>query len=466
MKELKKNDPLKKIEQKGDWIKVSSSNTTGWVAAWLIKTNNSNPSISKQVVSQVDHLNIRKEPSTSASILSQLFTGKKATYIKESGDWIQIEYNNYTGWVNKKYVSIVEQNSETTNATPSTQQKAEELNYFTVSVSAVNIRKKPDLSSKKIGTIKLGEQYDVINRDGNWIEIENAKNKKGWVYSFYGTLSTTKVENSKSDSNKNDKQYAQIIYDGTNLREQPNTKSAVVKRANVDESFEILAVSNDWYEIKVKDKKAYVANWVVNLIQTQTSTQVNKAKLDRKKGSLNGLTIVIDPGHGGNDHGTTGVNKTPEKSINLLTAELLTSKLRSAGAEVVLTRESDKYVDLRKRVAISTQHNADAFISIHYDSHELSSVHGFTTYYTNSNQKELAQAIHKGLSANITLRDRGVQPGNYLVLRENSKPAVLLELGYLSNRDEERTVTTDYFREQATQGIYNGIITYFDAQLK
>ena len=467
VKELKKNDTLTKIEQKGDWIKVSASNMTGWVAAWLIKTSNKEPSISKQVVSQVDHLNIRKEPSTSASILSQLFIGKKATYIKESGDWIQIEYNNYTGWVNKKYVSIVEQNSENTSATPSTQQKVEELNYFTVNVSAVNIRKKPDLSSKKLGTIKLGEQYDVINRDGNWIEIEYAKNKKGWVYSFYGTLSTTKVENSKSDSNTKDKQFAQIIYDGTNLREQPNTKSVVVKRANVGESFEILAVSKDWYEIKVNDKKAYVANWVVNLIQSQTSTKGNKAtKPDRKNGTLNGLTIVIDPGHGGNDHGTTGVNKTPEKGINLLTAELLTSKLRSAGAEVILTRESDKYVDLRKRVAISNQYNADAFISIHYDAHELSSVHGFTTYYTNSNQKELAQAIHKGLSAKLTLRDRGVQPGSYLVLRENSKPAVLLELGYLSNRDEERTVTTDYFREQATQGIYNGIITYFDAQLK
>ena len=468
VKELRKNEPLTKIEQKGDWIKVSASNTIGWVAAWLVKPINNETSVSKQVISQVDYLNIRKEPSTSASVLSQLFTGQKAKYIKESGDWIQIEYNNVTGWVNKKYVSIVELTSENTINSSSSQLDVKEHKYFTVNVSAVNIRKKPDLSSKKLGTIKLREQYEVLNQDGNWIEIEYAKNKKGWVYSFYGTFSTTKIENTESASKNNDKQYAQIIYDGTNLREQPNTNSAVVKRANVGESYEIVSITNDWYEIKVNNKKAYVANWVVKLNQSHTTSTESNAttKPTRKKGTLNGLTIVVDPGHGGNDHGTTGVNKTPEKGITLLTAELLTSKLRSAGAEVILTRESDKYVDLRKRVAISNQQNADAFISIHYDAHELSSINGFTSYYTNSKQKALAQAIHKGLSTKISLRDRGVQPGNYLVLRENPKPAVLLELGYLSNRDEERTVTTDYFREQATQGIYNGLIAYFDAQLK
>ncbi len=469
VKEIKKNDPLTMIEQKGDWIKVSAHNTTGWVAAWLIKPVNIKSTGTKQVVSQVDHLNIRKEPSTSASVLSQLFTGQKATYIMESGEWIQIQYNQLTGWVNKKYVSEVEQNSGNTNTSSSSQLEVEKQNYFTVNVTAVNIRKKSDLSSKKLGTIKQNEQYKVINRDGNWVEIEYAKNKKGWVYSFYGTFTTHKVENSELDSKNEEKQYAQIIYNGTNLREQPNTKSAVVKRANVGESYEILSLSNDWYEIKVNNKKAYVANWVVKLKQSQMNTETEDStstKPTRKKGTLNGLTIVIDPGHGGNDNGTTGVNKTPEKEINLLTAELLTSKLRSAGADVILTRESDKYVDLRKRVAISNQNDADAFISIHYDAHELSSINGFTSYYTNSNQKRLAQAIHKGISSEITLRDRGVQPGNYLVLRENSKPAVLLELGYLSNRDEERTVTTDHFREQATQGIYNGIIDYFDAQLK
>lgn len=131
-----------------------------------------------------------------------------------------------------------------------------------------------------------------------------------------------------------------------------------------------------------------------------------------------------------------------------------------------MTRQSDEYVDLRKRVSIAHQVNADAFISLHYDAINNSSVRGYTTYYMNSHQKELANYVHKGLGDMISLKNRGVQPGNYLVLRENKQPAILIELGYLSNPTEEQHVTTRAFREQATHGIYNGIIDYFDSQLK
>ena len=155
-----------------------------------------------------------------------------------------------------------------------------------------------------------------------------------------------------------------------------------------------------------------------------------------------------------------------KKILILKTAELLKSKLRAAGANVVLTREADIYVDLRKRVSVAHQVEADAFISIHYDATEDSSISGITTYYTNSYQKELADYVHAGLAKKVSIRDRGVQPGNYLVLRENRQKAILIELGFLSNPSEERTITTDYYREQATLGIYQGILNYFDAQLK
>ena len=80
-----------------------------------------------------------------------------------------------------------------------------------------------------------------------------------------------------------------------------------------------------------------------------------KEKIPRVPGTLKGLTIVIDPGHGGNDRGTTGTRGTDEKDITLLTSELLAAKLKAAGANVVMTRETDTYVSLRKRVAISHQ---------------------------------------------------------------------------------------------------------------
>lgn len=467
LKELKQNEQMKKVQQNGDWIQVEVDGKTGWVALWLTKTIQSKETTKTSskaiVISQVDYLNVRLDATVSSSVLTQLSVGQEATYLKETDEWIQIEVNGKIGWVSKKYVSLTKASAESNSTKKKSSQTASEANVFTVNVAAVNIRKKPNLNAKKLGTIKNGEQYDVLSHSGNWVQIQYKKGKKGWVYSFYGTFSQAK----KSTATKTNDRLT-ILYDGTNLREQPNTGSNVLYRANPGETFEIVESENNWYKIRIADDQyAYVANWVVSTDKaSKTSTATKKKQETRKKGTLNGLTIVIDPGHGGNDHGTTGVTGTPEKSVNLETAELLTDKLRAAGANVVLTRESDKYIDLRTRVYISHKEDADAYISIHYDASEMSSVNGFTTYYATSNQKELAEYVHKGVGSKVTLKDRGVQPGNYFVIRENKQPAILLELGYLSNSTEERTINTDYYREQATQGIYKGLIAYFDNKLK
>ncbi|MFF5996884.1 SH3 domain-containing protein [Lysinibacillus sp. KU-BSD001] len=462
--ELKEGDTLSTIEKSGDWIHVKSGNTEGWVASWLTQplTEKESAETSKIIVSQVDHLNVRAEPSLSAAVLAQLFLGNEANYIKSENDWIQIQFGTVTGWVSSQYITVKDHVVES-NASPVTSTSKE--NVFTVTVDAVNVRKKADLTSKRIGVAYNGEQFTVLDQAQNWVQIQYADKTKGWIYSFYGTFSTNK--SSSSSNGQTSDESVTILHEGTNLREEASTSAAIVHRANVGETYPILSTEGDWYKIALKDgQAAFVANWVVSLTNTvQPVSSTKKDSSDRKKGTLRGLTIVIDPGHGGNDHGTTGVRGTDEKEITLKTAELLKSKLRAAGADVVLTRESDVYVDLRKRVAMGHQVEADAFISIHYDATENSSVSGVTTYYMNSYQKQLAEYVHAGLSKKVSIRDRGVQPGNYLVLRENRQEAILIELGFLSNPSEERSITTDYYREQATLGIYQGILNYFDAQL-
>lgn len=480
---LKQGQELIFLEKQDDWYHVKAKDMEGWVASWLTsttKTTQSDSETNSTIISQVDHLNLRAEPSVSSPVLDQLRSGDEATVIVSENDWIQISYNGTIGWVSSEYVSIntKENNEQETttgkdNIEPNETTAENNAKLFTVAVDAINIRKKADLSSKKLGTAKKGEQYEVLERDNNWVKIQFG-DKKGWVYSFYGTFqadqkvtaSTNTDEQSSSDNN-----FVTIIYNGTNLREQPSTSSNVVVHADAGEKYSILESEDDWYKVKVDNStSAYVANWVVSANNENVETKQNDKKQDkkneRKKGTLKGVTIVIDPGHGGNDRGTTGVRGTEEKDINLKTVELLKSKLRSAGAEVILTRESDVYVDLRKRVSISHQYTADAFISIHYDATEDSSISGFTTYYTNEYQRELAEYVHAGLSEKVTIRDRGVQPGNYLVTRENKQNAILIELGYLSNASEESIITTDYYREQATLGIYEGLLNYFDSQIE
>ena len=131
---------------------------------------------------------------------------------------------------------------------------------------------------------------------------------------------------------------------------------------------------------------------------------------------------------------------------------------------MILTRNSDTYVSLQKPPVIAHSEAADAFVSLHYDANLDRSISGFTTYYTKSAQQPFASAVNDGLAATIDLSNRGTQPANFLVLRENQLPAVLIELGFLSNSSEERVLTSAYFREQAAQGIYKGRLQYYDAR--
>ena len=486
---LKKGQALTFIEKQDDWYHVKVKGQEGWVASWLTSASksgepaSSNPSDTGSIISQVDHLNVRAEPAVSSAVLTQLNTGDEAEVLARAASWVQISYNGTTGWVSTDYVTNKKNEvSEQGNTSEQVADSKDEVkntnveidpNSFTVAVDVVNVRKKADLSSKKLGTAKKGEQYEVLDRENNWVKIQYGK-KVGWIYSFYGTFEVIEQIPASMDPDNTDEpesKYVTIIYNGTNLREEPSTSSNIVIHANAGEKYNILATEGEWYKVEVdKTTIGYVANWVVSKNLEDDSTkeekEESKKKDSRKKGTLKGLTLVIDPGHGGNDKGTTGVRGTDEKDINLKTVDLLKSKLRSAGAEVIMTRESDVYVDLRKRVSISHQYAADAFISIHYDATQDSSISGFTTYYTNGYQRKLAEYVHEGLSKKVTIRDRGVQSGNYLVTRENKQAAILIELGYLSNPSEESVVTTDFYREQATLGIYQGLLKYFDAQLE
>lgn len=460
---LSKGDELTVIATEGDWLKVQDGRLEGWVASWLVKTSDNNSS-EDYVISQVDQLNIRQHPSISAAVIGQLFTGNEASMLKEEGDWVQIQYGSTTGWVAKMYVTIAAKTDKTPETTAN---EREQTQYFTITVDAVNVRAEGNLNSERIGIAYRGSKYKVLDSTNNWVQIQFENNRKAWIYSFYGSISGQAVDAAgKIESPKGS---VTIIYNGTNIREEASTASTVIERVNAGQIFTIVSTEDDFYKVSLANgQTGYVANWVVSTNgQTgqATTPTLDAPKEKRKSGTLHGITLVIDAGHGGNDHGTTGVRGTREKDITLLTAEKLTSKLRAAGATVYLTRESDNYVDLRKRVAISHQVTADAFISIHYDANEDVSFNGFTTYYTNSYQRELADYVHKGIANKLTIRDRGVQYGNYLVLRENRQKSILIELGFLSNASEERTITTDYYREQATLGIYEGILQYFDAQL-
>ncbi|AZN42585.1 N-acetylmuramoyl-L-alanine amidase family protein [Paenibacillus albus] len=174
---------------------------------------------------------------------------------------------------------------------------------------------------------------------------------------------------------------------------------------------------------------------------------------------LKGKTIVLDPGHGGKDVGSTGGNGTYEKDVTLLTALNVRQKLVQQGATVVMTRDADTTISLNERTAVAQSENADLFISIHFDAFQTSDVYGMTTFYYKPQDQMIAEKIHDQLfKQDLNTKDRGVRFGDYHVIRENAKPAVLLELGYISNKKEETRMQTESFQNQISTAIASGVV--------
>jgi len=256
-----------------------------------------------------------------------------------------------------------------------------------------------------------------------------------------------------------------ILYNGSNVRAEPSVDAEVVARAQSGEQYAVVSIEGDWYEILTEDGvTGYIADWIVSNEQEVDLENIEEVDEEEEKviQSISDATIVIDAGHGGRDGGAVGASGTLEKALTLRTAEMLYHKLSNTGATVLMTRQDDRYIELHTRIATSQQHQADAYISIHYDASDDRSIRGYTTYYYGGVDEPLAEAVHSGLQEQMSIRDRGIQFGNYLVLRDNMSAAVLLELGYISNPSEEASIANDRFREIATTGIYNGLVDYFE----
>jgi N-acetylmuramoyl-L-alanine amidase len=196
-------------------------------------------------------------------------------------------------------------------------------------------------------------------------------------------------------------------------------------------------------------------------------------------------TICLDAGHGGRDPGNrAGSNE--EKKYTLLLAQEVSTLLRAAGFNVVLTRGSDTYVDLGERPEIARKRGADLFVSLHFNSTEegrnevrgaeifcltpagATSTNargeGDTRWVTGNKNDErnmvLAYQMQKSYERNLGVEDRGVKRARFQVLREATMPAILIEGGFMSHPAESRKIYDPVFRKQAAKAIVDGIQAY------
>ena len=194
-------------------------------------------------------------------------------------------------------------------------------------------------------------------------------------------------------------------------------------------------------------------------------------------------TIFLDPGHGGRDSGAYYYG-IAEKDLNLQVSRKLRKRLEELGYTVLTSRDSDVDVDfVTERSRMVNKTNADFFISIHFNAtgNDTTLNLGIQTYsykedagypskinqYWHNNpdriseSNRLAADLHSSLLTETGARDAGLLQATFAVLRETAKPAVLLELGYMDNSEENQRIRSEQYQDKLVEGIIKGIQKYY-----
>lgn len=201
-----------------------------------------------------------------------------------------------------------------------------------------------------------------------------------------------------------------------------------------------------------------------NLLERQNKDKVTKPKVQKKNNpvstKIRNKVIIIDPGHGGNDTGALR-NNILEKDLTLAIALKVRQELRNKGFNnIILTRNCDKTLALADRVTIANDNNADIFVSIHINSSVKTEVNGIETHYYSERGYDVAKVIHKELMDNVEAYDRGLFKSKFYVINHTEAPAVLLELGFISNEQERNLLTSEKRQKDSAEAIADGIVNY------
>ncbi len=179
---------------------------------------------------------------------------------------------------------------------------------------------------------------------------------------------------------------------------------------------------------------------------------------------IRGATIVVDPGHGGRDTGALGRGGMNEKDLVLSISREVIRQLEARGATVIATRSSDRFIELEDRAKLADRSKADLFVSIHADSAPSNKdASGFAVFIYNQASLQSMKAANAILGAvkRAGLDTRGIYRGNLKVLREHSRPAVLIECGFLTNTNDRRQLNDAAYRQRLASLIVDGIADYF-----
>lgn len=379
---------------------------------------------------------------------AELAQGQVALLLQTvSNDWYQVQYNGTVAWVQSKDV-IVANYLENDNGT------------------SITIYQEANTSSRSVGTIpptafffqtdptSVTDRFMKVHYDhyDGYIDTTNlaynyAVDQMNTFYQDQAnipqTLTAPKTLVTKLDS--------------TPLYQTTDATGATITTVSAGTLFSYEDREGDYYKVTTTARQtAYIPYWLVveNFASIESDATLPQGIANAK--------IVLDPGHGGSDPGAVvDFSNLHEADHTLSTALLVKQELEAMGATVVMTRSTDTSVSLAERAGLSNREQADAFISLHFDSAESSNVSGTTAYFFSPISQNLALTVNKYIAQRLPITSQGTRFQNYMMLRENHQPSMLLELGYLNSPKDNKLIESKEYQQQIAHAIADALKEYF-----
>lgn len=417
-----------------------------------------------------DQVIVRQAPDTTSEALVEIEAGTEVRMVEESDGWARVKVNKQImGWIPKWLLNT----SDLVNDQDIGAQLLIETSVYS----------EKNETSEVLTSLATGSYILVEEEAAGWLTVsiqmdEEQISRTGYIPTRLVNLVTETVALTKINENKladlsrydadaiawaraEDDAVVIVKQDNEPVLEGENYYDDVLFYAEAGDEFSLVgdlaAYANaDYYLVEAAGIRGYI-----NSERVQVSTY-SIGRLDLPVATeLSEAVIMLDPGHGGVDTGALSWDgESEEKVATLEIALVIKEQLEAEGATVLLTREADDYLELAERTEASNVSEVDLFISLHFDSSEDSYWSGTTTYYYHDSDKLFAESVNQELDIQ-TLENSGVVFGNYHVLRENTRPAILLELGYMSNYYDVDLIFSEEYQTDIATAIKTGIENYF-----
>ncbi len=336
-----------------------------------------------------------------------------------------------------------------------------EPQLYVVKKDNTPLRKTPiDFGMNRLSHLFEGTYIIVNGKKGDFYRVLLSKDDEAWIHKNSVKIAEREIcpkfITMNSETYKNASKHTIEFTEKLPYTIRENDKEIVFKVYNP------LVSENSIYTVNIRKPNKYTYETIsYNGVYVFKVNEICRPE----NNTLEGLTIVVDAGHGGSEKGAIGCLGNCEKDINLKIATELKDILSLMGANVIMTREVDGNVELDERVKLAKNNFSNLFISIHLNSipdikFDIHKNKGTSVYYYNKNSKELAESVLNSLTCTLNTRKEGVKTASFAVLRPTEYIGILVEVAYMVNPLDSVLYTKSEFPRETAQAIAEGILNF------